>query len=345
MSKYKGIPCPICGKAFTDEDDIVVCPDCGAPYHRDCYNEKGACIFDDLHAKHEDWQMPKANQADYEVKDTECPRCGTLNAKSAYFCSRCGLPLGTNQVGQNNNPNPYQNYYNPTNNNANVYNNYNNFNNPNGTVYNPFDPMGGVNPTDYMDQDITYGEASKVVQQNTRYYMPAFKRLKNTNSSKFNFAAFLFSGGWFLYRKMYKQGIIASVIWLVLYLARALVSLKWITPFSVSLSNSLSSDATMQETYQLMAEKMASSPSVVYASWVVMALTVAMIVFMIICGKKANRLYMKHCEDTIHESRNHSNGDNAVYEEAITLKGGTNTIVALVVTILYVALSNLVNFL
>ena len=33
-----------CGKPLTLQDDIVVCPDCGAPYHRDCYEKLGRCI-------------------------------------------------------------------------------------------------------------------------------------------------------------------------------------------------------------------------------------------------------------------------------------------------------------
>ena len=35
MIDYTGIPCPVCHKEFTPEDDIVVCPECGAPYHRE----------------------------------------------------------------------------------------------------------------------------------------------------------------------------------------------------------------------------------------------------------------------------------------------------------------------
>ena len=33
--KYTGIPCAACGKKFTAEDDVVVCPECGTPHHRD----------------------------------------------------------------------------------------------------------------------------------------------------------------------------------------------------------------------------------------------------------------------------------------------------------------------
>mgnify|MGYP003239118277 CR=1 FL=1 len=44
MPKYYGCPCEGCGKPLTLQDDIVVCPDCGAPYHRTCYEKMGLCI-------------------------------------------------------------------------------------------------------------------------------------------------------------------------------------------------------------------------------------------------------------------------------------------------------------
>ena len=38
--KYK---CPVCNKQFKESDDIVVCPDCGAPHHRECWEKEGKC--------------------------------------------------------------------------------------------------------------------------------------------------------------------------------------------------------------------------------------------------------------------------------------------------------------
>ena len=60
MIDYTGMPCPVCGKRFVKGDDIVVCPRCGAPYHRACFEEKGDCIFQDLHSAGETWQRPAA---------------------------------------------------------------------------------------------------------------------------------------------------------------------------------------------------------------------------------------------------------------------------------------------
>ena len=42
MPKYYGCPCEGCGRPLALTDDIVVCPDCGAPYHRECYESWAA---------------------------------------------------------------------------------------------------------------------------------------------------------------------------------------------------------------------------------------------------------------------------------------------------------------
>ena len=49
MPKYYGCPCEGCVKPLTLQDDIVVCPDCGAPYHRTCYEKMGLCIHAPAH--------------------------------------------------------------------------------------------------------------------------------------------------------------------------------------------------------------------------------------------------------------------------------------------------------
>ena len=38
--KYENETCPVCGEKFTADSDVVVCPDCGTPHHRECYLRK-----------------------------------------------------------------------------------------------------------------------------------------------------------------------------------------------------------------------------------------------------------------------------------------------------------------
>lgn len=49
MSRYENIECPVCKRIFAEGDDIVVCPECGTPHHRECYNYVGHCVNKGLH--------------------------------------------------------------------------------------------------------------------------------------------------------------------------------------------------------------------------------------------------------------------------------------------------------
>ena len=46
FTEYK---CPVCDKQFKKGDDVVVCPECGTPHHRECYEKEGHCHFADKH--------------------------------------------------------------------------------------------------------------------------------------------------------------------------------------------------------------------------------------------------------------------------------------------------------
>ena len=62
MSKYTGFHCPICGGVFTDQDDVVVCPDCGAPHHRECWTQRGHCAYQDRHKENLEWHEDRLIQ-------------------------------------------------------------------------------------------------------------------------------------------------------------------------------------------------------------------------------------------------------------------------------------------
>lgn len=88
MPKYYGCPCEGCGKPLTLRDDIVVCPDCGAPYHRDCYKKLGRCIHSAAHAAGYEWKFPYQ-----ESELCTCPACGERTLRSEEHCRCCGAVL------------------------------------------------------------------------------------------------------------------------------------------------------------------------------------------------------------------------------------------------------------
>lgn len=53
--RYLNQKCPVCEKEFTSDDDIVVCPICGTPHHRECYKKNGECGNFDEHNKGYRW--------------------------------------------------------------------------------------------------------------------------------------------------------------------------------------------------------------------------------------------------------------------------------------------------
>ena len=51
MSRFTDKLCPVCRVRFTDNSDIVVCPECGTPHHRACYAKTGSCAVGGYHAE------------------------------------------------------------------------------------------------------------------------------------------------------------------------------------------------------------------------------------------------------------------------------------------------------
>lgn len=59
---YENQECPVCKRAFEDGDDIVCCPDCGTPHHRECYNLIGHCVNKGLHKSNYSYYEEHANK-------------------------------------------------------------------------------------------------------------------------------------------------------------------------------------------------------------------------------------------------------------------------------------------
>ncbi|MGI6256147.1 MAG: RING finger protein [Acutalibacter sp.] len=330
MLDYTGIKCPVCGVPFRSGDDIVVCPECGAPYHRACYQEKGKCIFDDLHQEGKAWEPPappKAPDPSAEIKDQECPVCGTLNAHSALFCNRCGASLTGG-------PQQYRNT---------------GYNNGQASPYNQvppfaFDPMGGVSPAEPLDAGVTFGDASKLVKQNTAYYMPVFRYIKQTGRNKFNFMAFLCSGAWMLYRKQYKSGAIVTGIMFLLYIGYLCLNLFVANPVLMDLMVQAGIDPA-QTTYptndQIMAMSRVLMETPIYYLYLLLPMLclAGMLAVMIVVGVRGNKMYLRHCVRTIQEVKG-SAGDGDP-SNTLDAKGGVNTSIAICIFVCYLIVVNI----
>lgn len=351
MLDYTGIKCPVCGVPFSQGDDIVVCPECGAPYHRACYQQKGQCIFEDLHREGKEWQPPappKAPDPRAEIKDQECPVCGTLNAHSALFCNRCGASLtggpqqyhNTNTApGAQNTPwgqvPPQRPGWGPT---------------PPRTGFGgtvppfAFDPMGGVSPAEVLDTGVTFGDASKLVKQNTGYYMPVFRYIKQTGKNKFNFMAFLFSGPWMLYRKQYKYGAIVTAIVFALFIAFQTTLYLVAAPIQLHLMEQVGIDLT-QATYPTYEQQVAMSqllmedPTQMVLMFLPWTFLLGILVVMIVVGIRANKMYLRHCVRTVRKVK--ATGNDGDPANTLDARGGVNVAVAVCLFVCYMIVLNI----
>ena len=176
--------CVVCHAYLFQEDDVVYCPVCGAPHHRECYDSLGHCALEHYHGTDREYKKPVIEQEKKEninenqaiTKDTKhCIFCKKEIEKDAKVCPYCGRP---NLVG----------------------------------VHVAFDLSGGVADNEDLGDGITAAEIKPLVAVNTQRYLPKFLNFKNGAKFSWNWLAFLFPQGWFFSRKMYKAGFLITAI-------------------------------------------------------------------------------------------------------------------------------------
>ena len=193
MPNFTGCPCKVCQNLFREGDDIVVCPECGTPYHRSCYEANGKCINTTLHESGKSWQEMHRSK----LLDRSCPNCHHINAPDAAYCSICRTPInGREQEESAPDVNIMM---------------------PGGASmrFNINDPCCGLSKDEQFDGE-RLDDVASYVRSNTLYYIPLFKRFKETGRKlSFNLPCFLFPHLYFANRKMWPMAIL-SVLMLVL---------------------------------------------------------------------------------------------------------------------------------
>ena len=272
MNRYDSTNCPICDKPLKD-GDIVVCPDCGAPYHRDCIREKGGCIFPELHEQGKEWQPPVREAP--PPAGIICSRCGAQNPSQGLFCQICGSQLKEGPIPA---PPPFPPMR--------------------GMPLDPYDnPFGGVAPEEDID-GIPAKEFAVFVSQNTPYFLPLFKRLSRMRIHLLNWGAFLFGGGYYIYRKMYALGLILLMI-------QGMVWFPYLYAYGQALLTGTVTEAAALEIGSI--------------SYLCMFLDLGVRLF---TGMGANNFYFSHCKRKISQLRA-QDLDPEAYQSALARKGST----------------------
>jgi hypothetical protein len=195
MTGYIGARCPVCNKKFAATDDIVVCPVCGAPHHRECYFQSGQCAFLEEHITGKAWRPPyepKTEDAS-SAREKTCPGCGKQSPEDNIFCNHCGKRLTPEAP-------PQQSFF-------------------GGMPWLELDQSyyvyGGLREEETLSGELTAREYAAYVGASSAYYLPRFKSVEAGRPVIPNLSAMLFGFLFYFYRKMYLIGSVLLVLFLL----------------------------------------------------------------------------------------------------------------------------------
>ena len=288
--------CPVCDKMFTQQDDIVVCPVCGTPHHRECYESFGQCKNAQLHPQGFEWTPSQVNETVQAVNDGHqiifCPNCGKENPASEPVCLNCGERLYNNLNGMGSQPITLPNMQNQQ------------FS-TNVIQISPDDTIGTNKVSDIAE----------FVQMNANRYIPKFYKMERHGKKiSFNWAAFIFSPYWFFLRKMH---VIGFVIMLIMLLTTGACTTERLVNSSKQYTEAVQQYYEGELSYEELAEvsgKLIKLPEVTI-------MTVSSIAIKVFCGLFGNYLYKKKVEKDIDDCRQKASSPQE-YRLMIFKRGG-----------------------
>ncbi len=329
--RYENEQCPVCGKPFKQGDDIVVCPDCGTPHHRECYTELGKCVNSHVHSENFSWsplnkQNPVREESYREQQNQTviCPNCSAENEAGSKFCKECYSPLM-----------PF-------------------FSNDASEKIDEEFKDNGAFANEFIDNDntLTVKEATLFIQKNKEKYIPVFIEAKKSGAlPKYNFSAFIFGPFWFFYRKIYKAGLaIAGVFFAILCFIMTLyvktfgVFISFIVNNYDSFSSSSLTDQMSRELLSVYTNCVQTHQREMTAIFLLMA---SMVLINLVMGFFANRIYLEKIKETVAKIKSVI-PDKSMHTKYIYAKGGTSLLGAFnlgfIMYLLINFISSYVNF-
>ncbi len=303
MKDYKHMSCVVCGDRFDESSDIVVCPVCGAPHHRECWKEEGHCFFEDRHADGYEWVPDRVviGGSDYESSDEKsadgefgsksanddgmmvCPVCFEKTSKNSDYCEKCGYYIAQFRNSRF----------------ADVVEDTQDFQLING---------------------VPAGDIKRFVGPMWVYYVPRFlKMVKKKSGISFNFTAFITQGLWFFSRKMYAMGavLIAFMLGVSAYQA-----------FFYDVFNSALGSLVDEMT---MLDLLNYDNMLFWGLMLYYFMSFLQCVVVVCCGLFGNKMYMNFCVKRVKKinrqaTKFHLNKDQ--FNDALKHKGGVATLPA-----------------
>ena len=298
---YEDRKCEYCGEQFAKNDDIVVCPDCGAPYHRKCWEAHGVCAHQAEHGKKAEEAQPAVPLPETEdfigkirsqiesekqktgaqtpapaAKKQYCENCGAKLIGDDEYCVYCahkqGDPL-TRATAKNANK----------------------------------DPLGGFAPDDDFGGEKAE-DVALVVRNNAAKMMPKLHKISEQKVKlSWSWPSFFFGYLYYFFRKLYKYGIIVIMAQVLLFnvlnfvagdpMGKSMESIgKVYSQYATQINDNALSEKEYAELMELSQKELIDS-GILAKSYAVLAASV--LVTHVACALLFNYLYLRHCTQTI----------------------------------------------
>lgn len=278
MGIHTGEKCIVCGQVFTDADDVVVCPECGTPYHRACWQKNGACVNLPLHESGKSWESTKPRE---ETRNTRiCPDCGTGNPEDATHCSHCGKPFLRPEEQQEVTPTLREQLQQAT------------------ERMGSADPTCGLNEEQKLDGE-RLEDVANFVEQNNLYYLPKFLRFSKGGRISLNFPCLLFPPYYLAYRKMWAAALIVMGIMLLLKIPQSLQQMQILLPDYLPTLRQTGAPAELLQTFQAFSSRLDAHETLLYNA--AMISSYLEIIISILLGLFGNRLYYRFVLRKVHK--------------------------------------------
>ncbi|MCL2055443.1 MAG: hypothetical protein FWG90_13560 [Oscillospiraceae bacterium] len=315
MAGFLGNKCVVCSVQFDEKSDVVVCPDCGTPCHRDCWFKSGVCSNTALHKDGYSWKPP----GDASAKEPLCVNCGKANPLNSEACEDCGSALpSTLEFRRDLAVETYMQAQNqarkleqarsvddiPKDYNKNEFG---------GVTLSPFlinfsDRLCGYSPDEDFE-GVKMSEIGDFVNTNTHYYLPVFKRIKDTGRAMtWNFMAMIFPELYFANRKMP-------------LVALAVCVLKYLTFIPKIILEASRADMGVLSEYAMMFDTKGSSFLALDS-----LLNFASYIVMFVGGALSNWIYYKHSIKKISEIKSKAKEQMPDVSDYLRKKGGTSAL-------------------
>ena len=299
---YQNQTCGGCGLPMRDGEDIVFCPECGAPQHRDCYEKEHRCVHADRHGEDFSWA---ADPAAVAVKnDVPCPVCGHNNAPDAPECARCGQPFTAEALHR-----PAAPPIKEMSTSALVENLF--FDAPHGEAEIQLEDdereqvefvltqrMLQATPgmTEEQTQERLCGHPLRQVMtflsSHALTFVNKFRKLESGSAFTWNWAAFFLTPYWFFYRKLFKPGIVIMTVRICLSIA-IYTPVTRVSELMMSLSEAARDGSLTESMYSAVLEQISA-----YAPVMMISMGVLLLIG-VLSGLLADRLYHRHIARTL----------------------------------------------